>query len=203
MKATVISAGIRVPIDGISVAEDSGWRDLVPERVTELIEDVIKSGDWGSSILAGPKLVVDSHKKRVESSHDGLWILDDGKHIVKALQQVWEEFEETVDTDDQPAWLDGELLTVFRDGLRVDEVQYPSDDKADRVAIQCLNHEVDQNKYQATSIADKAALVHQFRKKASLVQSPDMLADWADVAKAIVAILGDAKRPTVHLMIVV
>ncbi len=48
--------------DAVSMGGDSGWRDVDPERVAELVQ-MIMDGSWGATSLAGPSLVAESGKK--------------------------------------------------------------------------------------------------------------------------------------------
>ena len=54
----------RIPLDDISVAEDSSWRDLDSKRV-EALEKVIYQGDFGNTTLTKPSLLCDQADKAV------------------------------------------------------------------------------------------------------------------------------------------
>ena len=46
----------RLMLDELSVAEDSGWRELDAERVAEMA-DLFRAGDYGATTLAPPSVL--------------------------------------------------------------------------------------------------------------------------------------------------
>ena len=52
----------RIALDGVSTSEDSGWRDLASSHVADL-KAVILAGDFGSSTLAKPSILMDLAEK--------------------------------------------------------------------------------------------------------------------------------------------
>ena len=61
------------------------------------------------------------------SCEDGRWILNNGKHIVAALQGILQEMPlEKIQEED---WCVPELLATFSEGLYVDYVAYTTEDK--------------------------------------------------------------------------
>jgi hypothetical protein len=73
----------KLRLDEVSLASDSGWRELDNERVDELVA-VIMQGSWGMTSLAGPSIVSEGGTKQC-SAEDGKFVIFNGKHIVKAL----------------------------------------------------------------------------------------------------------------------
>ena len=92
-----------------------------------------------------------------------------------------------------PEWLVPELRRVFAEGLLVDYLKYPSDDRLTHVAMQCLSHEQDQNRYRVSTIGDKVALVNKAFGSTK---------DWTKARKSLLEVLGDNKTSTVHRWIV-
>ena len=192
----------------IGVGEDSGWRELDREVVDEL-KKKIYDGDWGNTSLKGPSIL---HGQT--SVKDGKVLLNDGKKIVTAVQEVYKENEDKIksiiakekgeapgqgnnssggvppgQSEDDLPWLAVGLLGIFKDGWLMDGVVYEDNDKTTHIAIMCLSHEVDQNKFQATSVTDKAKLVQMmYRQNGS---------DWSRVKVVLTKTLGAAKRNTV------
>ena len=82
---------VRLPLDDISVAEDSGWRVLDEDRVSELL-DVFKHGDFGATTLAMPSILCDDDSKPILSREDGRARLNNGKSTVAALKKLREEW---------------------------------------------------------------------------------------------------------------
>ena len=90
-------------LDDVSVAHDSGHRDIDDDRVQELFEKVILAGRWGQASLSRPKLrpvekfiflcliVTVGFRRytpdgRPMTAADGRSKLADGKHCVTALK---------------------------------------------------------------------------------------------------------------------
>ena len=82
------------------------------------------------------------------------------------------------------------VVEIFTDGLRVDLVEYPDGDRTSQLAIMCLSHEQEMNKFSPTSLNDKVTLVMR-------LYSGRCARNWTDVQKHLQEILGDAKRTTV------
>lgn len=71
----------------ISVGFDSGWREVFPERVQELVND-IKRGEYGQTNLVDPTLMAKEEGSLLSSTEDGLYILENGKHWVMAMKEI-------------------------------------------------------------------------------------------------------------------
>ena len=109
-------------------------------------------------------------------------MLNNGKHWVAALREVKPLYEKAkaeaeaacppaeaaaaasatdgmeVDGESSwPEWLVPELRRVFTEGLLVDFLKYPSDDRLTHIAMQCLAHEQEQNRYRASTVGEKVA----------------------------------------------
>lgn len=186
---------IRVALDDISIDQDSGWRDLDSERVSEL-KDAFKNGDSGLGILAIPSLLEDKI-----SAIDGRRCLNNGKATVAALKALMDEWKVAFKTEPSAdtgvavppdlEWASGQLLAVFEEGLRVDVVRYPSDDRDLVTAWNGLAHDVDSNKYRATTLDLKIRIVNAQRARVAG-------GDWNLTVKALLAIYGASKRGTIY-----
>ena len=130
------------------------------------------------------------------SAIDGRRILCNGKHVTAALKRVHSQIMEVEACPPKENWLGPELERVFKEGLRVDVLEYPSDDRAHFYAIQCLAHEAEQNKFAPTSLKDKAKLVLRMHMRSTG-------GDWAQTQRALVEILGATKRTTVFRWVVI
>ncbi len=111
-------------VSEISVAVDSGWRDVDEERVTEL-ENIILDGSYGSTSLAAPTLIAENGRVLV-STVDGGLCLNNGKQMIAALRRVEKTYESMSPPDHEEApWLVAGLIKVFTEGLRLDVYQFP------------------------------------------------------------------------------
>ena len=75
----------RLKLDELSVAEDSGWRDLDTERVAELA-DLFRAGDYGATTLAAPSVFFGENGKYLQSKEDGRIRLNNGLSTIAALK---------------------------------------------------------------------------------------------------------------------
>ena len=173
----------------ISVANDSGWRDIDDARVQEL-EAVILDGSYGATSLAGPSLLAEDGKP-MHSTTDGGYILNNGKQIAHALQHIFAKVASVSEAErDDAAWLNTALRRVFDEGLRMDIFQYPGPyDRLTHQTVQALAHESDQNKLYNTTLMDKARLVCAYFGREGR--------DWGKARDAIVQVLGQQKMSTI------
>lgn len=219
-QASHVKAG-RVKLHEISIAEDSSWRDLAPDHV-ESLKAVVLNGDYGSTTLAKPSLVLDQTGNEMISAIDGCYILNNGKQFIAALQALQPEYEKASEEVEKvlaakagaegangqnteaacppegqedlwPCWLVPDLRTAYKEGLIVDYVRYPSDDRLTHIAIQCLAHEQEQNLYRVSCIGDKVQVMTKAYNKVK---------DWTKAKKALLEVLGDTKSSTVYRWVV-
>ncbi len=179
----------RIKLDDISIAEDSGWRELDEERIQELTV-AFKNGEFGQTTLGCASVTADQQDKLKTSRHDGRYRLSNGKSTVAALQALAAEYRAAEGTKEGPPWAKGALLEVLACGLRVDVVVYPADDDDNIVAIQGLMHDQDQNKFVATSIEMKVSIV--LRQRARVEGGC-----WELTSKALLQVYGAGKRRTI------
>ena len=100
-----------IKLEEISIAEDSGWREIDEDRCQEL-EAIILEGGWGATSLKGPSLIADDGGKVQNSTVDGKAILFEGKHLVKVLQ-VLEQTKFKVCPKEDLDWLVEPLEEIF------------------------------------------------------------------------------------------
>lgn len=122
------------------------------------------------------------------SADDSRMALNNGKHIVQALKEIRGAYIDLNVIEEEP-WCVGDLGCTFRDGLHVDFVEYPDDDRDSQVAVQVFSHEQDQNKFQPSSISDKVAITRRFFNKTK---------DWATTQKTLMSILVSSKTSTCY-----
>ena len=77
----------------------------------------------------------------------------------------------------------GEIKTILQEGIRVDFVQYESDDRALTIAWNTWIHDLDSNKYRTSSIGEKVSLV----KERLEGQTPE---DYTKVKTALLEVYG-------------
>ena len=132
--APKIVGSTRIPLDDLSVAEDSGWRDEDEERVIELVQ-MIKDGQWGATTMAKPSVLQGAGNVLI-SAIDGRTLLNNGKQVVIALSRVRQEID--LNTVADMEWSVDDLEETFKTGLHVDLVEYP--DYSDRDGqVACKN----------------------------------------------------------------
>jgi len=176
---------VRIPLTKLSVAEDSGWRSLDESHVKAL-EETVRGGAWGQTTLVRPSVLQEGEKK-ITSAEDGRYVLNNGLHAVKALKNVAAEVETM---DESPIWMNSELAEIFSGGgLLVDVVEYSTQDRTARYAMQALSHEQDQNRYRPATLKNKVDLVERIFKSTK---------DWSMVMKQLLDVLGASKRSTVQ-----
>jgi len=162
------------------VAEDSGWRTLDESHVKAL-EETVRGGAWGQTTLVRPSVLQEGEKK-CKSAEDGRYLLNNGLHAVKALKNVAAEVETM---DESPIWINSELAEIFSGGgLLVDVVEYSTQDRVARYAMQALSHEQDQNRYRPATLKNKVDLVSRMYNASTK--------DWSLVTKQLLETLGVA-----------
>ncbi|CAE7825310.1 unnamed protein product, partial [Symbiodinium necroappetens] len=96
-------------------------------------------------------------------------LLDDGLSTVCALQTLqaeWEVAQAKTCEDDEVAFVfDTRLVKVFTEGVFLEFVRYDTEQIEVRVAFQTGAHDVDNNKYQATSLYDMVRVVRLMKAK--------------------------------------
>ena len=177
---------VRIPLNELSVCEDSGWRSLEASHVKSL-EETVRGGAWGQTTLVRPSVLQEGEKK-CTSKEDGRYVLNNGLHAVKALMNVAAEVEKMEEST--PSWVNAELAEIFSGGgLLVDVVEYNTQDRTARYAMQALAHEGDQNRYRPATLKNKVDLVARVYLSAK---------DWSLVQKLLLDVLGVSQRSTVQ-----
>ncbi len=126
--------------------------------------------------------------KKLVSAEDGRYLINNGLHAIKALQNASAELDK--DDADVPDWLNEELAEIFSGGgVLVDLVEYSSPDRSARYAMQAMAHEQEQNRYRPTTLKNKVDLVARIYEN---------LRDWSAVTKQLLDVLGASKRSTVQ-----
>jgi len=88
-----VTTGVETyPLGELSVAQDSGWRDLEVVRVDALKVD-FKANKYGTGNFSKPSVLISSSSpegsdEEVKSDQDGLTKLDNGKSTIKALKDL-------------------------------------------------------------------------------------------------------------------
>ena len=105
-----------VPLQEVSLAKDSGWRDVDEGHVATL-KAMITRGDWGSTTLAGPSLIAEGGKI-IFSKEDAKFVIFNGLQIVSALLRLKTEIDgkSTEECETLP-WWDDAIARIFQHGL--------------------------------------------------------------------------------------
>ena len=183
-----------VPLQAISIAEDSGWRETDEERCTEL-QAIILDGGWGATALKGPSLIADDGGKVQYPIEDGKAILFDGKHLVKVLQTLKEEKHLQCPKEELGDCLADPLEEIFINGLKMEVYQFTEYDKLRHECWQALAHEAESNKLLHTTLNQKAQLMKKY-----FIREGN---DWAAAREAVLATMGAARLSTVNRWIII
>ena len=179
-----------VPLQEVSLATDSGWRDVDEGHVATL-KTMITRGDWGSTALAGPSLIAEG-SRIILSKEDAKFVIFNGLQIVSALLRLKTEIDgkSTAECETLP-WWDDTIARIFQHGLLfvVFEFQEGAYSHLRHRAVQALAHEEDSNKMMHTTMLQKSKLVRSYYEQEGN--------DWAKAEKSILDALGAHKRRTV------
>jgi len=110
-----------LPLDQISTASDSSWRETDQEEVARL-EKIIEDGDYGSTTLSMFAQVVCDEDGVGANAQDGAALLANGKRMTQALKNKKQQREEILkkhenDSGNVPAWCTQPLLIdIFEKG---------------------------------------------------------------------------------------
>ena len=195
----------RVSLADLSLEDDSVWRALEASHVEELKTKILE-GEYGQTTMSTPTVLVDQNDSPIVSVVDGKIILDNGKHFISALVSIGEVYDEIKTTlleqaaaasppaeeiaeASWPEWLVPPLRRVFEEGLLMDFLRYPTDDRLAQSAMQCLSHESEQNRYRVSTVKDRVSIV----KKAYAVTS-----DWVKTKKTLLDLFGLSRNSTVQ-----
>ena len=129
---------------GISIADDSSWRDVDEERVEQPVRTV-EDGNFGKTSLAGPSLIAENGVPTV-SSEDGRLRLLNGKRWVAALQRKhdWRAGLPATEKANQRAelaWLVAPLVDALEKGLSFTVYDLAPYERLSHQTVQALSHE--------------------------------------------------------------
>ena len=189
-KAPKLLRSVTHKLAEISTAEDSGWRDVDAARVQEL-ETIIYEGGWGATSLKGPSLISDNGGKVMHSTTDGNVILFDGKHVVAALRNVYDQYASKSEEERAGLeWLSEPLEEVLTKGLKMEVYQFAEYDRLTHKCWQALAHEQESNKLYHTTLHQKAQVMKDY-----FAQEGN---DWVKARDAVLGVLGVQKLSTVN-----
>eukprot|EP00439_Symbiodinium_sp_Y106_P021455 s9123_g2.t1 len=159
----IVRRGVRVSVVDLSTdPELSGWRPLDARRLEELKASVLVM-KLNQSIMRDPQCVVDSEGK-VLTDHKGLALIGDGMHFVKVLQLLHAELQEG---SREESSLSGRLLDCLQNGIYVDHVVFPEQDRLHRIIWYTHCHDEEENKFKSSSLFDKMSLIHTMKAQAA------------------------------------
>jgi hypothetical protein len=174
----VVAAGIQVKLEDISTdTAFSGWREIDEERIAEL-KGEFRAGRYGLNIFRNPRLLKECTGLNSMMDPSGKVLVDDGLSTAMALSSLHADWiaagqpEETQSktaaadsagtgtdashnapriSDDAVMW-DSRVIEVFLNGIIVDFVAYPEDDRDLRIQYNSGIHDEESNKYSETSL---------------------------------------------------
>ena len=148
----------RIAMSDVSIGIESGWRGVDGCRVEELVTAFL-NGEYGNNLLRKPMILMkDSQPVTCE---DGRQRLVDGKSTFAALAKVHEMF---VDAEKCEAYeWSQELITAMDTRVDVIAAEF-TDDSADMLMAYCVGvHDIESNKYKATSLNNLVEVAERFR----------------------------------------
>ena len=94
----------------------------------------------------------------------GLALIGDGMHFVKVLQLLHAELQ---DGSREESSLSGRLLDCRQNGIYVDHVVFPEQDRLHRIIWYTHCHDEEENKFKSSSLFDKMSLIHTMKVQAA------------------------------------
>jgi hypothetical protein len=187
---------IRKKLEEVSLAEDSAWRDADPEEVLMLEESIIANANYGVTAMANASIVYENGMVKV-SATDGKDLIDDGRKIVTVLLNIGKRLATMLEEEKESAlWYNDALKDVFENGYLFSRKEYPlGTENLERVIYQTLRHEEDQNRFEKTSLLQKATVARKMYEREGSC--------WTTCRKALLALLGDAKSSTINRWITI
>ena len=194
---------------GVAIGAAIRSQDIKAAHMQSLVE-VIMNGDFGKTSMTRPSLFVGQDGKPIVSSADGLYVIDNGKAWVAALKECEATYKKLeaellaacppleeasaacpqvsdIPEDQWPEWALPVLRRTFQEGLLMDYMQFPTEDRFAHAAMQTLMHEADQNKYRIATVGDKVAMVRRAHA-----------GDWAVTKKQLLDVLGQQKMSAIQ-----
>jgi hypothetical protein len=150
-------------------------------RVAQLAES-FRSGDYGVNIMKKPSLLEFDGQPKIDAQ--GARLLCDGKHTIAALKELGAELaanEALAET-----WTNA-LVAAIRTGASVIVVEFEDDDPDVVLAFNSLAHDLDSNKYKATSLKDLVDVAKRYKAR-----TPS--GEWCRVQKVLMSLYGENKR---------
>ena len=128
------------------------------------MEASFERGEHGQNLLRKPALI--NHVGQPILCTDGLLKIADGKHTFQALMELQEKM---VDDDqdgfeDETPWTES-LMIALRVGVDVSVIEFDDYDEDVLIAWAAGLHDVDSNKYKASSLKDLFNVVERYRRK--------------------------------------
>ena len=179
---------VRVKLSELSVsAENTGWREIEPARVAELVE-IFKGGGFGRSSSCGVSILE-------EEDSEGAKLIDDGVSTVLALLQCTRRYE-AEQLVKGPAGVPaagsdwgGLLVEIFETGLQVLKVEYPAEfrEREWRQAWNIEKHNEDTHSIRWSSTYEKIMVPLKIFK---------VLGDWTEVGNKMRKFYGEHHHDT-------
>ena len=155
---------ITVDVSDISVSLESGWRGIDSARLTAL-KSCFENGEYGQNLLRKPSILHFAGQNLM--CQDGLLKLADGKHTVRALQELKEALEanNALEASGNGIEYSEALMSVLTDGLPVTVLEFSDWDEDVSFAWAAGVHDTDSNKFKASSLKDLVDVVHRYQKR--------------------------------------
>ena len=171
----VADADRRVMLDTISLGELSGWRKTRPGRRDELQETFL-GGAFQQSTFGEVSLLQ-------KSDEDGKWIIDDGLATTQVLADLERKWKEDGGKDPTGEPWHQNLVDVFEKGMPVKWLVYEDDTLALRKLFNIGKHDESNNKFDASSVAQKVEAAQDALRAAA--------GDASRARNDMLAVLGD------------
>ena len=151
-----------MPLEDISTDTDSGWRRMDTRRMDQL-KASFEHGEYGQNLFRKPS-ILHVHGQNVRCK-DGKLKLADGKHTIEVLKQLKDIFDAQVATGTSEMEFTKALVAVFTEGVKVIVLEFEDWDDDITCAWAAGVHDVDSNKYRATSLQEMVGVAMRYQKK--------------------------------------
>ena len=151
-------------IGDVSLAEDSGWHTADQARAAELTQ-IFEGGQYGMNLLKKASLL--QHAGQRLTCKDSAFKLADGKHTFQALSEIKKKYDSLAEEQQAELGYADQLIQALTVGVDVCVIEFPEWDDDVTFAWAVTVHDVESNRYKATTLADMVSVVMRYRQRVS------------------------------------
>ena len=187
----VVVASMTVAIEDVSLAEDSGWREIDQARVAELRQS-FEGGQYGMNLLKKPSLLQESGQRL--TCKDTLLKLADGKHTFQALSDIKKHYDSLAENQRECQGYTHHLIQALTVGVDVSVLEFEEWDDDVTLAWAVTIHDTESNKYKPTSLKDMVSVATRYKSKV-----PG--GSWSGTQALLESVYGKSRRMFVFRMV--